>query len=233
LRRPAFRSRSCGRRATRLRPVPIVSAYTINRQQGLTWNSRTGILEMRAMFMSGTRSLTGPGSKLSPISTSPSFVKEGRMERPNNSSIRDEFHIYYSKRRILLVVLRGSILIAFFAAIVWASLSDWQLEAPLSRVPSAELWFLLLFIVGLLSWFTYRPLRQFVEALDTRNYDEPGWHCAARPYADALAHHQKKRFREYWLRRTRSLLCDQDQNFVRYLAQGNNIRHAGNQPRRV
>ena len=82
------------------------------------------------------------------------------MERPNNSSIPDQFHIYYSKREILLVVLRGLILIAFFAAIVWASLSDWQLEAPLSRVPSAELWFLLLFIVGLLWWFIYRPLRQ-------------------------------------------------------------------------
>jgi len=82
------------------------------------------------------------------------------MERPNDSSIPNQFHIYYSKRKILLVVLRGSILIAFFSAIVWASLSDWQLEAPLSRVPSAELWFLLLFVVGLLWWFIYRPLRQ-------------------------------------------------------------------------
>ena len=112
------------------------------------------------MFMSDKRSLTRPGFKLSPISVSPSFVKEGRMERPNISSIPDQFHIYYSKRRILLVVLRGSILIAFFATIAWASLSGWQLEAPLSRVPSAELWFLLLFVVGLLWWFIYRPLRQ-------------------------------------------------------------------------
>jgi hypothetical protein len=112
------------------------------------------------MFVSGTRSLTRPGFKLNPIGVSHSFAKEGRMERPNDSSIPNQFHIYYSKRKILLVVLRGSILIAFFAAIVWASLSDWQLEAPLSRVPSAELWFLLLFVVGLLWWFIYRPLRQ-------------------------------------------------------------------------
>ena len=82
------------------------------------------------------------------------------MKGTNNSSIPDQFHVYYSKRKILFVVLRGSILIAFFAAIVRVSLSDWQLEAPFSRIPSAELWFLLLFIVSLLSWFIYRPLRQ-------------------------------------------------------------------------
>jgi hypothetical protein len=97
---------------------------------------------------------------LNPIGVSHSFAKEGRMERPNDSSIPNQFHIYYSKRKILLVVLRGSILIAFFSVIAWASLSDWQLEAPFSRIPSAEQWFLPLFFVSLFSWFIYRPLRQ-------------------------------------------------------------------------
>jgi hypothetical protein len=85
---------------------------------------------------------------------------EDEMERSSNASIPAQFHIYYSKRKIWLVVLRGLIAIAFFAFIVRASLSDWQLEAPLARISSAELWFLLLFLVGLLAWFIVRPLMQ-------------------------------------------------------------------------
>jgi hypothetical protein len=86
--------------------------------------------------------------------------KRGRVERPNSSSIPDQFHIYYSKRKIFVVILRGLILIALFAAIFRASVSDWQLEAPLSRISRAELAFLLLLLVTLLWWFIYRPLRQ-------------------------------------------------------------------------
>jgi hypothetical protein len=82
------------------------------------------------------------------------------MERPSTSSVPDQFHFYYARRKIFFVVLRGLIFIALFAALVRASLSDWQLESPLSRIPSAELWFLLLFMVSLLSWFIFRPLRQ-------------------------------------------------------------------------
>jgi hypothetical protein len=42
--------------------------------------------------------------KLNPISVSDSFAKEGRMKGTNNSSIPDQFHVYYSKRKILFVV---------------------------------------------------------------------------------------------------------------------------------
>jgi hypothetical protein len=82
------------------------------------------------------------------------------MERSNNSPISDRFHFYYTKRKIYLAALKGLIVIAFFAFIFRASLSDWKLEAPLSRIPSAELGLWLLFMAIPLWWFIYRPLRQ-------------------------------------------------------------------------
>jgi len=82
------------------------------------------------------------------------------MERPSTSSYPNQFHFFYAKRKIVSVILRGLIFITLFAALARASISGWQLEAPLSRIPSAELWFLLFFFVSLLSWFILRPISQ-------------------------------------------------------------------------
>jgi len=76
------------------------------------------------------------------------------------SSIPDQFHFYYAKRKIFFTVLRGLIFLAFFALIVRTGLSDSEREAPLSRIPSAQLWFALFFFLSLLLWFIFRPLSQ-------------------------------------------------------------------------
>lgn len=82
------------------------------------------------------------------------------MQKRSTSSVPDQFHFYYDKRKILFVVLRGLFFIALFLALLRVGLSDWQREAPLSRISTVEQGFWLLFFVSLLSWFIFRPLGQ-------------------------------------------------------------------------
>jgi hypothetical protein len=82
------------------------------------------------------------------------------MEETNNSPIPNQFHFYYTKRRIYLSVFKGLIAIAFVAFIFRASVSDWKLEAPLSRIPGTQMGLWALFVAIPLWWFIYRPLRQ-------------------------------------------------------------------------
>jgi hypothetical protein len=82
------------------------------------------------------------------------------MESASNSPIPNQFHFYYTKRRIYISILKGLIFIAFVAFVFRASVPAWKLEAPLSRMPSADIGLWLLFVAIPLWWFIYRPLRQ-------------------------------------------------------------------------
>jgi hypothetical protein len=139
------------------------------------------------------------------------------MERINNSSIPDHFHIYYSKRKISFVVLRGPFFIAFLAMIVRANLSDWPLEAPLARIPSVELWFLLLFVVSLLSWFVYRPLRQLSklatpvvtmsqEGIALRGSPPMSWRTIKRSYFPSFGYGGLAVYAVIWIKTSSAIL---------------------------
>jgi hypothetical protein len=110
-----------------------------------------------------TCSVAAGGATLSPSG------KEAGMERSNSSPVPDQTHFYYSKRKIYIALLKGTIILSIFVPLLffnhsqgWNSedfyrLSHGDIRTFLSS--NATKYFLVLFVIPLWA-FIYRPLRQ-------------------------------------------------------------------------